>query len=343
MLELKNITKTYITGDIKTAALDNVSLSFGSNEFVAILGASGSGKSLLAHGILHLLPYNAVMEGNLLYRGEPLTPKRAEELRGNEIVLVPQGVTYLDPLMKVGVLTLNENPENFFAQIEQAAFAPSNIVPGIEFSADKMLQGRTFAYRDTQRYRVGTNFAQLPVNRPVVPVHNDMADGAMNYTVPKSNIDYKPNSLADNRPCESGALNFTGMYYAGHAVRSPIEKTDDFSQATARYASLPEDEKARMAEAMAHDLSMANAQIQERSLKLLNHISSDLCQRVSEHLSGSPKPQQPKSQSAQRCTCGVRESQTPGRPMEGSMGAYGRGCRGMMMTRERYLREHKDR
>ena len=247
------------------------------------------------------------------------------------------------PLMKVGVLTLNENPENFFAQIEQAAFAPSNIVPGIEFSADKMLQGRTFAYRDTQRYRVGTNFAQLPVNRPVVPVHNNMADGAMNYTVPKSNIDYKPNSLADNRPCESGALNFTGMYYAGHAVRSPIEKTDDFSQATARYASLPEDEKARMAEAMAHDLSMANAQIQERSLKLLNHISSDLCQRVSEHLSGSPKPQQPKSQSAQRCTCGVRESQTPGRPMEGSMGAYGRGCRGMMMTRERYLREHKDR
>ena len=124
-----------------------------------------------------------------------------------------------------------------------------------------------------------TNFAQLPVNRPVVPVHNNMADGAMNYTVPKSNIDYKPNSLADNRPCESGALNFTGMYYAGHAVRSPIEKTDDFSQATARYASLPEDEKARMAEAMAHDLSMANAQIQERSLKLLSHISSDLCQR----------------------------------------------------------------
>ena len=62
------------------------------------------------------------------------------------------------PLMKVGVLTLNENPENFFAQIEQAAFAPSNIVPGIEFSADKMLQGRTFAYRDTQRYRVGNKF-----------------------------------------------------------------------------------------------------------------------------------------------------------------------------------------
>ena len=80
----------------------DLSLTVDVGQVVAVVGASGSGKSLLAHGILHLLPYNAAMEGNLLYRGEPLTPKRAEELRGNEIVLVPQGVTYLDPLMKVG-------------------------------------------------------------------------------------------------------------------------------------------------------------------------------------------------------------------------------------------------
>lgn len=83
-------------------AVRDLSLAVDAGQVVAVVGASGSGKSLLAHGILHLLPYNAAMEGTLLYRGEPLTPKRAENLRGSEIVLVPQGVTYLDPLMKVG-------------------------------------------------------------------------------------------------------------------------------------------------------------------------------------------------------------------------------------------------
>ena len=85
------------------------------------------------------------------------------------------------PFQKVGMMVLNENPKNFFTDIEQAAFCPANIVPGIEFSADKMLQGRTFSYTDTQRYRIGANFAQLPVNRPVSPVANDQQDGYMAY------------------------------------------------------------------------------------------------------------------------------------------------------------------
>ena len=75
------------------------------------------------------------------------------------------------PLIEVGEMTLNRNPENFFAQIEQAAFEPSAVVPGIGFSPDKMLLGRVFAYSDTHRYRIGPNYLQLPVNQPKVPVN----------------------------------------------------------------------------------------------------------------------------------------------------------------------------
>lgn len=83
------------------------------------------------------------------------------------------------PLIEVGTMELNRNPENFFAEIEQAAFAPSSIVPGISFSPDKLLQGRLFAYGDTQRYRLGVNFSQIPVNAPKCPYHSYHRDGAM--------------------------------------------------------------------------------------------------------------------------------------------------------------------
>ncbi|MEI9984154.1 MAG: catalase [Aliidongia sp.] len=83
------------------------------------------------------------------------------------------------PLIEVGVMELNRNPENFFQDVEQAAFSPSVIVPGISFSPDKMLQGRLFSYGDTQRYRLGVNYAQIPVNAPKIPVTSYHRDGAM--------------------------------------------------------------------------------------------------------------------------------------------------------------------
>jgi len=89
------------------------------------------------------------------------------------------------PLIKVGTMTLDRNPENFFAQIEQAAFSPGNTVPGIGLSPDKMLLGRAFAYADAQRNRIGTNFHQLPVNRPKVPVNSYTFDGQMAYEWPR--------------------------------------------------------------------------------------------------------------------------------------------------------------
>src|SRR6202022_3801039 len=82
------------------------------------------------------------------------------------------------PLIEVGEMELNRNPENFFADVEQAAFSPANVVPGISFSPDKMLQGRLFSYGDTQRYRLGVNHSQIPVNAPKCPVHSYHRDGA---------------------------------------------------------------------------------------------------------------------------------------------------------------------
>ncbi|MCC3238067.1 catalase, partial [Pediococcus acidilactici] len=97
-----------------------------------------------------------------------------------DIFDVTKVVSHKDyPLIKVGKMVLNENPTNNFTAVEEAAMSPANLVPGIEASPDKILQGRLFSYKDTQRYRLGANFEDLPINRPVVPVHNYERDGAM--------------------------------------------------------------------------------------------------------------------------------------------------------------------
>lgn len=189
------------------------------------------------------------------------------------------------PLMKVGRMTVNENPKNFFAEVEQAAFCPANIVPGIEFSADKMLQGRTFSYTDTQRHRIGTNFAQLPVNHPVSSVHNDQRDGKMAYRIQPGCINYKPNSLADNMPPEAPAPCYPGMAYpGGNVVRESIHRTDNFSQARTRYLSLCDAEKERMADAIGWELAQANKEIQLRQLDLFAKVCADLANRVSKNI-----------------------------------------------------------
>ena len=111
------------------------------------------------------------------------------------------------PLIDVGVLELNRNPDNYFAEIEQAAFAPSNIVPGIGFSPDKMLQARIFSYADAHRYRLGTHYEALPVNAPRCPVHHYHKDGPMRFfrnDTGNPDAYYEPNSF--NGPAQIGRL-----------------------------------------------------------------------------------------------------------------------------------------
>ena len=136
------------------------------------------------------------------------------------------------PLIKVGTMTLNRNPENFFAQIEQAAFSPGNTVPGIGLSPDKMLLGRAFAYNDAQRNRIGTNFHQLPVNQPKVPVNSYMFDGQMAYQHSGAAPVYAPNS--GGRPwADATGPVADGWETDGEMVRQAYTlraEDDDFTQ-----------------------------------------------------------------------------------------------------------------
>jgi catalase len=138
------------------------------------------------------------------------------------------------PLIKVGTMTLNRNPENFFAEIEQAAFSPGNPVPGIGLSPDKMLLGRAFAYNDAHRARIGTNFHQLPVNRPSVADHNTFQfDGNMTYEHTGSSAVYAPNSTGRSWSDDTGPVH-DGWESDGEMVRSAYTlrpDDDDFGQA----------------------------------------------------------------------------------------------------------------
>ncbi len=134
------------------------------------------------------------------------------------------------PLIDVGVLELNRNPENYFAEVEQAAFSPSNIVPGIGFSPDKMLQARIFSYADAHRYRIGTHYESLPVNRPKVPVHTYHADGPMRLDVPKAtDAYYEPNSFGG--PVEDQRFAEPPLKLSGAAGRyNHRDGNDDYTQ-----------------------------------------------------------------------------------------------------------------
>ncbi|QBF47891.1 catalase [Janibacter limosus] len=137
------------------------------------------------------------------------------------------------PLIEVGTMTLDENPVNFFAQIDQAAFAPSNTVPGIGFSPDKMLLGRVFAYADAHRARIGANFHQLPVNRPAVEQENHYSfDGPMRYEHSGSAPTYQTNSFGRPTADTQGPVD-DGWEADGQMVRSAYElhaEDDDFGQ-----------------------------------------------------------------------------------------------------------------
>ena len=117
------------------------------------------------------------------------------------------------PLVEVGTMTLNRNPENYFTEVEQVAMSPGHLVPGIETSPDKLLQGRLFAYGDAHRYRVGANYSQVPINKPVSPVNNNQKDGAMRMDNGSTSINYEPNSF--NEVKENPAVKPAGYEVHG--------------------------------------------------------------------------------------------------------------------------------
>ena len=152
------------------------------------------------------------------------------------------------PLIDVGVLELNRNPDNYFAEIEQAAFSPSNIVPGIGFSPDKVLQARIFAYADAHRYRLGTHYEALPVNAPKCPVHHYHKDGAMRFFETKhGNPDayYEPNSFGG--PQQDGSRSESPLKIAGDADRyNHRAGNDDYTQAGNLFRLFDDAQKQRL-------------------------------------------------------------------------------------------------
>lgn len=176
------------------------------------------------------------------------------------------------PLIEVGEFALNRNPENYFAEVEQVAMSPANVVPGIGFSPDRMLQGRLFSYGDAHRYRLGVNHHQIPVNAPKCPFHNYHRDGAMRVDGNSGNgATYEPNSF--NVFQEQPDFSEPPLSIEGAADHWNHREDDDyFSQPRALFNLLSDEEHQRMFQRIAGELIQVPAFIQQRQIALFNQV-----------------------------------------------------------------------
>ncbi len=201
----------------------------------------------------------------------------------------------LVPVQRIGKLTLNRNPDNFFAETEQIAFHLGNIVPGIDFTDDPLLQGRLFSYLDTQINRFnGTNFSQIPINRPACPVHNNQRDGYMQQSIPTGRASYFPNSLGNNFPApvaeaDGGYVSYPAEV-SGEKVRLRSETfVDHFTQARLFYVSLSAPEQKHLTDALRFELGKVQSQgVRERMTANLARVDSALAEAVADWIGVAP-------------------------------------------------------
>lgn len=211
------------------------------------------------------------------------------------------------PLIEVGQLELNRNVDNFFAENEQAAFAPSNLVPGISTSPDRMLQGRLLAYQDAHRYRIGANFGHVPVNAPRCPVNHYQRDGAMAGMCPFGGAEaqYKADEMGNN---QGSSANFYPNDRGADGAPQPLSKTnsgpvaeppmpveadawinrfstdedDHYSQAGDLFRLMNDDQKNQLAGNIGGGLKQATASVQQRMLDYMAKADADYAKRVSD-------------------------------------------------------------
>ncbi len=172
------------------------------------------------------------------------------------------------PLIEVGIMELNRNPDNYFAEIEQAAFSPSNIVPGIGFSPDKMLQARIFSYADAHRYRLGTHYEALPVNAPKCPVRHYHKDGPMRFFAnnPQPDAYYEPNSFSG--PSQNPSYAEPPLRISGDADRyNHRDGNDDYSQAGALFRLMSDAARHRLMDNIAVAMAGVAEEIQIRQVR----------------------------------------------------------------------------
>jgi catalase len=198
--------------------------------------------------------------------------------------LIPEELV---PVQRIGKMTLNRNPDNFFAETEQVAFHLGHIVPGIDFTNDPLLQGRLFSYTDTQLIRLGgPNFQEIPINRPIVPVHNNQRDGHMRQLINKGKTSYSPNSLGGNFPAqvkaaEGGFTSYPERIDATKVRARARSFFDHFSQAKLFFNSQSEPEKDHIADALSFELGKVNSvEVRQRMLGILSMIDKGLAAQV---------------------------------------------------------------
>ncbi|HET8600696.1 MAG TPA: catalase [Segeticoccus sp.] len=203
------------------------------------------------------------------------------------------------PLIKVGTMTLNKNPENFFAEIEQAAFSPGNLVPGIGLSPDKMLLGRAFAYHDAQRNRIGTNFHQLPVNRPRhgIEVNTYMFDGQMAFEHSGNAPVYAPNSYGRGWSDQTGATD-TSWEVDGDLVRSAYQlhsEDDDFGQPGALVREVMDDgQRQRLVDQVSGSLlGGVRDEVLQRALDYWKNIDAEVGKQIESKVTGKQSVAEP--------------------------------------------------
>jgi catalase len=204
--------------------------------------------------------------------------------------LIPEEVV---PVRLIGRMVLDRNVDNFFAETEQVAYCPANIVSGIDFTNDPLLQGRLFSYLDTQLKRLGgPNFHQIPVNQPKCPFANFQRDGQMQFEVPKGRANYEPNSLAEAKeaagPRECPAQGFSSFAepVAETKLRvRPASFADHYSQARLFFRSLAAPEQAHVASSFVFELSKVEREaIRLRMLSNLRNVDDSLAKRVADGL-----------------------------------------------------------
>jgi catalase len=212
--------------------------------------------------------------------------------------IVPESLV---PVQIVGRMVLDRWPDNFFAETEQVAYCPANIVPGIDFSNDPLLQGRLFSYLDTQLIRLGgPNFHQIPINQPKCPFANHQRDGHMQMQVHKGRVNYEPSSLQEDSPradLRAGFRSHATMPDDGVKGRvRPESFADHYSQARMFFRNLETPEQAHLASALVFELSkVETAKVRERMVGHLVHIDDSLAQRVADGLGMDRVPPAPET------------------------------------------------
>nr|WP_314562872.1 catalase [uncultured Campylobacter sp.] len=211
-----------------------------------------------------------------------MTQDQAKSIKFNPFDLTKTWSHKEFPLIDVGVMTLNENPKNYFNEVEQAAFSPSNIVPGISFSPDKMLQARIFSYPDAQRYRIGTHYAQLSVNRPISEINTYVVGGAMNNGMYEldDKAYYEPNSFGGGKEDRSLLEPDINLEGAMQRYDHRAEDQDYYSQPRALFALMNDSQKSQLFSNIAESMAGVSEAIKERAIGHFEQISPEYANGV---------------------------------------------------------------